>query len=102
MKIIDYFRSLFKFTKPAKTLLTKHDIFGAPINEHELVYPVKYNEVKRRGYLTIGSQTTGVNIENVTDAQYKLGVIAHSTLIRCKMLGKVKNSKRGNFYHVYR
>ena len=99
MKLIEFFKNLFTKNKVEKSNLSgKRDIFGTEILNNEVVYPILYNDVKRRGYLTIKANSTGYLANEIDN--FKNGVIRHSMLYVLNLQGRVKTGKRQDFYHI--
>lgn len=101
MKIVEYFKKLFK-KKDEHVLSEKQDVFGHNIFANEIVFPIKYNELKRCGYVTIDGDLTGFYVSQLNQSQFNKGVVASSSLQMRNLTEKVKKGQRGNFYHVYR
>ncbi len=102
MKIVEFFKNLFK--KSYEPVLSgRQDIFGYEIPLNEVVYPIKYNELHRCGYVTIDATHTGFYPKPIKEGEQPISrCVAQTTLINRNLIGKVKKGQRGNFYHVYR
>lgn len=99
--LIKRLKKLFK-KKDNHILSGKQDIFGHYIFTDEVVYPIKYNELRRCGYVTINGDLTGLYLNQLNHAQLTKGVVASTSLVSRNLTGKVKKGQRGSFYHVYR
>ena len=104
MKLIKFFKNLFKRNTQEQEKQTSipsgyHDIFGNIIMNDEIVHPVLYNDVKRRGYFTVNAKTHGYLPNELTSSQLKNGLLKRKDLISASLCGKMKMGRRVGFYH---
>ena len=85
-----------------KVTYTKHDIFGSLITNDDKFIPIAYNDIKRRGYITL---YTDYKIYVGDDIQFfkRVRVIKYDTFkeLVCKN-GLVRYTRNNtDFYHLY-
>lgn len=105
MKLINWIKNLFSTNASDQADgvykgKVKYDIFGNIIQSFEYVYPVVYKDVKRRGYITIEANATGINHDDITDEMLKQGVVRAGKFLGTMYAKKLVESKRKGFYHI--
>lgn len=75
------------------------DVIGNPLKDGDIVIDVAYNELRRRGYVTIKTPVSVRSYSYVPDL--KQLVLKYDTFINESNVKIKQSSRNTDFYHVY-
>lgn len=102
---MNIFSKLINFLFPNSTNNEQHvesietDVVGNPLKNGDIVIDVAYNEIRRRGYVTIKAPVAVRSYNYVPNT--KQLVLKYDAFVNEDSLKIIQSSRNAEFYHVY-
>lgn len=97
-KLINFlFPNFTNNEQPVESIET--DVVGNPLKNGDIVIDVAYNEIRRRGYVTIKAPVAVRTYNYVPNA--KQLVLKYDAFVNEDSLKIIQSSRNTEFYHVY-